>query len=320
MAGHAGHTHGPKSGKLLWVSLIVTLVFVAGEALAGWVSHSLALLSDAGHNLSDALALGLAAYAVWVARKPATAKHTYGFHRVSILTAQFNAATLIVIALFIGIEAIRRFMHPEPVGGSLMIWVAAVAVVMNTVIAAALSGDAKSSLNSRAAFVHMAGDAISSLAVVIAGVVIHYTRWPYADPVVSLLIAAFIIYSAVGIVCDATSILMEATPKDLDVDKLINGIKAVSPVCDVHDLHIWQVGDGLNFLSCHVALPVSTDLQQCAAVVTALNKKLHDDFSIEHATIQAEVEGCCDMNEANHLYCPMESHQHEHEHCHQHVH
>nr|MDQ2731674.1 cation diffusion facilitator family transporter [Armatimonadota bacterium] len=137
MADHTGHSHGPKSGKMLWVSLAVTLVFVVGEAFAGWVSHSLALLSDAGHNLSDALALGLAAYAVWVARKPATAKHTYGFHRVSILTAQFNAATLVVIAVLIGVEGVRRFSHPEPVTGSLMIGVAAVAVVMNTVIAAA---------------------------------------------------------------------------------------------------------------------------------------------------------------------------------------
>lgn len=315
MADHAGHSHGPKSGRMLWVSLIVTLVFVVGEAFAGWVSHSLALLSDAGHNLSDALALGLAAYAVWVARKPATSKHTFGFHRVSILTAQFNAATLVAISVFIGIEAVRRFQHPEPVGGSLMIWVAAVAVFMNTVIAISLSGDAKNSLNSRAAFIHMAGDAISSLAVVVAGVIVHYTGWLYADPVVSLLIAGFILYSAVGIVRDATDILMEATPKDLDVEKLLAGIKTVRPVCDVHDLHIWQVGDRLNFLSCHVALPKTCSLEECAAIVGAINEKLHDDFGIEHATIQTEIEGLCDMSEANNLYCAMEAHS-DHEHAH----
>jgi cobalt-zinc-cadmium efflux system protein len=317
MAGHAGHSHGPKSGRMLWISLIVTLVFVVGEAFAGWISHSLALMSDAGHNLSDALALGLAAYAVWVARKPATSRHTYGFHRVAILTALFNAATLVVIAIFIGVEAVARFRHPEPIVGTLMIWVAAVAVLMNTVIAAALSGDAKNSLNSRAAFVHMAGDAISSLAVVVAGLVVHYTHgaWAvYADPVVSVLIAAFILYSAVGIVKDATDILMEATPKDLDVDALITGIKAVRPVCDVHDLHIWQVGDGLNFLSCHVALSATCSLEQCAAIVGAVNRTLHDDFGIEHATIQTEIEGLCDMTEQDDLYCAMESHAHEHAH------
>ncbi len=319
MAEHAGHSHGPKSGTRLWLSLIVTLVFVVGEAFAGWVSHSLALMSDAGHNLSDALALGLAAYAVWIARKPATARHTYGYHRVSILTALFNAATLVVIALFIGVEAIMRFRHPEPIVGTLMIWVAAVAVLMNTVIAAALSGDAKESLNSRAAFIHMAGDAISSLAVVIAGVIVHYSHgtWAvYADPVVSVLIAAFILYSAVGIVRDAGDILMEATPKDVDVDKLIAGIKNVRPICGVHDLHIWQVGDGLNFLSCHVALPTTCSLEQCAAIVGAVNKTLHDDFGIEHATIQTEIEGLCDMTEQNDLYCAMEGKAHEHDHAH----
>lgn len=322
MAEHAGHAHGPKSGTRLWLSLIVTLIFVAGEACAGMVSHSLALLSDAGHNLSDALALGLAAYAVYVARKPATATHTYGYHRVAILTALFNAVTLVVIAIFIGVEAVRRFTHPEPVTGSLMIWVAAIAVLMNTVIAVALSGDAKESLNSRAAFIHMAGDAISSFAVVIAGVILHYTHWLYADPVVSILIAAFILYSAVGIVREATDILMECTPKDLDVDNLIAGIKAVRPICDVHDLHIWQVGDGLNFLSCHVALPATCSLKECAAIVQTVNQKLHDDFKIEHATIQMEIEGVCDMNEAEHLYCAMEAHadEHTHEHDHEHAH
>lgn len=316
MAEHAGHVHGPTSGKKMWVSLIVTMIFVVGEAFAGWVSHSLALLSDAGHNLSDALALGLAAYAIWIARKPATARHTYGYHRVAILTALFNAATLVVIAIWIGIEAYQRFLHPEPIHGMLMIWVAIVAVLMNTVIAVALSGDAKHSLNSRAAFIHMAGDAISSLAVVVAGVVVHYTNWVYADPLVSVLIAAFILYSAVGIVRDAGDILMEATPKDLDVDKLIAGMKTVSPVCDVHDLHIWTVGDGLRFLSCHVALPSTCSLEQCASLIDALNRKLHDDFGIEHATIQTEIEGLCKMTEADDLYCAMEGHAHEHDHSH----
>lgn len=319
MAEHEGHVHGPTSGKKLWISLFVTLAFCAGEAVAGMASHSLALLSDAGHNLSDALALGLAAYAIWVAQKPATSKHTYGYHRVGILTALFNAATLIAIAIFIGVEAVNRFRHPEPIVGTLMIWVAAVAVLMNTVIATVLSGDAKTSLNSRAAFIHMAGDAISSLAVVIAGVIVHYTHGGfavYADPVVSVLIAAFILYSAVGIVRESTDILMEATPKGVDVDALIAGIKAIEPICDVHDLHIWQVGDGLNFLSCHVALPKACSLEQCATIIGAVNKTLHDDFGIEHATIQTEIEGLCDMTEQNDLYCAMESHADEHEHNH----
>lgn len=305
----AGHTHGPTSGRGLWLSLVVTLAFTVGEAISGWAAHSLALVSDAGHNLSDALALGLAAYALWIARRPATAEHTFGYHRATILTALFNAASLVVIALFIGLEAFQRFLHPEPVGDKLMIGVALVAFVMNTVIAMALAGDAKHSLNSRAAFLHMAGDAVSSLAVVAAGLTVHFTHWPYADPLVSLLIAAFIVYSAWGIVTEATGILMEGTPKDVDVDALIAGIKSVGPVCNIHDLHIWTVGDGVRFLSCHVGVPETFSLEECTALTKAINSRLHDDFAIGHATIQTEVEGLCQMTEENALYCSLDRHR-----------
>ena len=316
MGQHAGHVHGPTSGKKLWVSLFVTLAFVGFEAIAGWRAHSLALLSDAGHNLSDALALGLAAFAIWIAQRPPTAERTFGYHRVAILTALFNAVTLVVLSVFIGIEAWQRFVKPELVSGNLMIWVAMVAVVMNTVIAAALSGDAKNSLNSRAAFVHMAGDALSSFAVVIAGVVVHYTHWVYADSLVSALIAVFIAYTAWGIVVDATDILMENTPKGVDVGKLVEGIRTIVPVCGVHDLHIWAVGDGLNFLSCHVQLPGDYKLSECTTVIEKISTKLHDDFGIGHATIQVEVEGTCPEFEQNDLFCEMEAHQHEHDHSH----
>jgi len=307
---HAGHVHGPTSGAKMWLSLFVTLAFVIGEATAGVVSHSLALLSDAGHNLSDALALGLAAYAVSVVRRPATSARTFGYHRVAILTALFNAVSLVALSLWIGIEAIEHFLHPQPVGGALMIWVALVAVAMNTVIALALSGDAKHSLNSRAAYVHMAGDAMSSAAVVVAGLVIHFTGWVYADPLVSALIAAFILYTAWGIVSDATCILLENTPKNVDVARLIEGMKSIAPVRDVHDLHIWTVGDGLNFLCCHVSLPANCTLEQCARVVGLLSQKLHDEHGIGHATIQAEVEGLCASSESSALYCALESHSH----------
>lgn len=315
---HAGHVHGPTSGRKMWLSLVVTLLFVIGEAIAGVASHSLALLSDAGHNLSDALALGLAGFAIWIAQRPATATRTYGYHRAAILTALFNAVSLIVLSIWIGVEAWRHFVHPEPVGGAMMIWVALVAVLMNTVITVALSGDAKHSLNHRAAFIHMAGDALSSFAVVIAGIVIHYTDWVYADALVSALIAVFILYSAWGVVVDATDILMENTPKGVDVDELVAGIRNIAPICDVHDLHIWTVGDGLHFLSCHVVLPANYTLEQCAAVVETINKTLHDKYAIGHATIQTEVEGCCPKAE-NLLLCGLETHAHsasrENDHC-----
>lgn len=316
MAEHEGHVHGPTRGRKLWLSLVVTLLFCAGEALAGLVSHSLALLSDAGHNLSDALALGLAAYAVWGMQRPAAGKHTYGYYRVATLTALFNAVTLVVIALFIGFEAVARFRHPEPVGGILMIWVATISVLMNTVIAVALSGDAKKSLNSRAAFVHMAGDALSSLAVMIAGLIVHYTRWPYADPVVSVLIALFILASAVGIVRDTSDILMEKAPKDIDLEILANGIKSVDPVCGLHDLHVWTVGEGKTLLSCHVALPSGFSLEDTCKAIERISKKLEVEFSIGHATIQPELEGLCAVGKPEALYCDMTDSSREDEHRH----
>ena len=312
----AGHTHGATSGRGLWISLTVTLLFVAAEAFFGQQAHSLALLSDAGHNASDALALGLAAYAIWVARRPATPGKTFGYHRVAILTALANAAALVVIALGILVEAFQSFRHPEPVQGGLMMGVAAVAVLMNTVIAWMLSGDSHHSLNARAAYIHMAGDALSSFGVVVAGLVIKFTGWTLADPVVSILIAGFILYSSWGIIGEATNILMEGTPKGVDIEELVAAIRAVPPIQEVHDLHVWTVSDGLHFLSCHIVLPDACTVVQSQAVVAALNARLHDQFSIGHATIQTETaKGDQCRHDADALYCALEAAHHEHAGC-----
>ncbi len=310
MGSHHGHVHGPTSGKRLWISLAVTLLFCAGEAIAGFVSHSLALMSDAGHNVSDAVALGLAAYAVAAVRKPAGGRHTYGYVRVSTLTALFNSTTLVVIALVIAVEAVIRFRHPEPIAGNLMIGVACISVLMNTVIALALAGDAKHSLNNRAAFIHMAGDALSAVAVVIAGVIVRMTGWLYADPVVSLLIAAFIFWSAIGIVREASDVLMEKAPKGLDPVLLAESIGAMEPVCGVHDVHVWTMGESRNLLSCHVALPAAYTLLETTAVVARIGKMLHDDYGIEHATIQPEEDGLCKLSHVATVFCTMETHSH----------
>lgn len=311
--GHQ-HVHGPTSGTRLWISLAVTSAFCIGEAIAGWLSHSLALLSDAGHNVSDAVALGLAAYAVVAIKRPAAGRHTYGHIRVSTLTALFNSSTLVVIALWIAIEAFSRFRSPEPIQGNLMIWVAAVSVLMNTVIALALAGDAKHSLNSRAAFIHMAGDALSAAAVLIAGVIVRYTGWVYADPIVSLLIAVFIFWTAIGIVREASDVLMEKAPRNLDPEILAARIALIEPVCGVHDVHVWTVGEGRNLLSCHVALPEKYTLLETTAVVSRIERMLHDDFGIEHATIQPEEDGLCRMAHTTSVFCSLETHDHSHAH------
>lgn len=288
----AGHTHGATSGRLLWVSLGLTLTFVGVEAAFGLRAHSLALLSDAGHNASDALALGLAAYAVRLGQRPASPGKTFGYGRAAILTALANAAALVVIALIIFAEAWQAWRHPQPVQGSIMIGVALVAVVMNTLIASWLSPHSGSSLNARAAYVHMAGDALSSAGVVIAGLVVRFTHWTLADPLVSVLIGAFILYSSWGILGEAVNVLLEGTPKGLDVDALVARMRAVPLVQAVHDLHVWTVGDGSHYLSCHVVLPDETTMQDASTVVAALNHTLQDTFDIAHATLQIERDNC----------------------------
>jgi len=316
----AGHTHGATSGSKFWLALAITLTFTVVEAASGFFSNSLALVSDAGHNFTDALALGLAAYAVWIGKRPASAKHTYGFHRVAILTALFNATSLVAIAVLIAVGAYQRFLHPIHIGGLPMMVVAGIGLLMNTVIASTLAGDAKHSLNARAAFIHMAGDAISSLAVVVAGLLVQSFGWVYADPIVSLMIAGIILFSGVGIIQESTAILMEGVPKNVDVDRLVEAIKSVEPVCDVHDLHVWQIGDGMNFLSCHVTLPITCTLEDSTRIVERVNRVLHDDFGIGHATIQTEPTGLCKIEEDDSIYCALTVHDHDHGHGHAHHH
>lgn len=289
----------------LKLSLILTLGFVAVEAVAGVSAHSLALLSDAGHNFTDAFALALSWYALWIARKPATPGKTYGYHRVGILTALFNAVTLLAIAALICVEAFRLFAHPEHVQSGPMIGVALVAVVMNTVIAIWLHSASHTSLNMRSAFIHMIGDALSSAAVVVAGLVIRFTGWPTVDPIVSVLIALFIVYSSVGIVKDAVNILLEGTPRGVDMKGLLAAMQDVSGVEDVHDLHVWTIGDGMNALSCHLKVS-EADAARASVVVREVKQMLAANYAMRHSTIETECGGC----HTTEVYCQMEAHSH----------
>ncbi len=290
--------------RLKW-SLTVTLGFVGIEAIAGIRSHSLALLSDAGHNFTDAFALLLSWYAIWIARKPATSGKTYGYHRVGILTALFNALTLLLIAVFIFVEAFHRFTHPEPVQSLPMIVVALVAVLLNTAIAVWLHGDAHASLNVRSAYIHMLGDALSSAGVALAGVLIYFTKWAYADPTVSVLIGVFIVYSSIGIVKEAVNVLLEGTPQGLDVKRLATAMCSVPGVAEVHDLHVWTIGDGMNALSCHLTV-ADSDLQRASQVVRDVKALLATSYSTHHSTIETECLGC----HTSEVLCQMEAHTH----------
>ena len=301
------------SNPRLGLSIALTLAFVLGEAVAGYLSHSLALMSDAGHNFSDALALALSWYGFQAAKQPATARRTFGSHRVGILAALANALTLVAIGAIIIWEAIERFRDPKPVHSGPMIWVALVAVILNGVISLWLRSGAKHDLNLRSAYLHMLGDAVSAFGVVLAGIIVAFTGSPLADPVVSLLIGAAIIWSSWGIITESVGILLEAVPKGVDMQALERSIKEVHGVLGVHDLHVWTVASGIHSASCHV-LVSEQGIRSGEQILKAVAEKLRHDFAIGHTTIQVEVEGC----DADSLYCTMTPLGADHHHGHKH--
>jgi cobalt-zinc-cadmium efflux system protein len=286
------------SGRTMGAALGLTVAFVIGEALCGWWAHSQALLSDAGHNVADAAALAFTWYAMRVAAKPPHHGMTFGYHRVGIFAALANALSLVGISLLIGWEATGRLRHPEPADGGIMIAVAAAAIVINVVISLWLRSAAKDSLNVRSAYLHMVGDAVSAFGVVIAGVIVLTTRMPLADPVVSFLIAGLILWSSWGILRESAAVLLEGTPRGMDMQAVVDAITRVPGVLDVHDLHVWMVGPGVVACSCHIVVAE----QSIRAGQQVLREVVHDleqQFKITHTTVQVEVEGC----EPNDMYC-----------------
>src|ERR1700686_2897807 len=239
--------------SVLKVALALTCVVLAVEFAGGLVSHSLALLSDAGHVLTDVFALGLAWFAVSQANRPADARRSYGYHRVSILAALVNSVTLIVIVLVIAYEAIQRLAHPEPVQGGVVIVAALVGIAINAFVAFGLRGEAHS-LNVRAALLHVIGDIGASVGVVVAGAVILLTGWLYIDPLLSLAIAVLIAYGAWRIVQETVNLLMEGTPSDIDLGDVTSEIMDTGRVTGMHDLHVWALSSEEMALSVHVVV------------------------------------------------------------------
>jgi cobalt-zinc-cadmium efflux system protein len=307
MSCEHGHHHGLIAGGKMGWAVLLTVAFVVGEGVAGLLGHSVALLSDAGHNLADALALLFSWYALRVASRPSSAARTFGYHRVGILAALVNAGSLAVISVFIAWEAAQRLVHPQPVHGGVMIIVAGAAVAINATIALWLGRHAEHDLNVRSAYLHMLGDAASAAAVIVAGIIVIATGNTVADPIVSFIIAALILWSSWGILHESVNVLLEATPAGMDMCAVEEAITTVDGVLDVHDLHVWTVGPGVVACSCHVTVAeqtISSGQQVLRAVVSELNKR----FQINHTTVQVEVEGC----EPNHMYCQIHRSEHAH--------
>jgi cobalt-zinc-cadmium efflux system protein len=284
---------------LLGVGL--TGAFVIVESLAGWIGHSLALLSDAGHNLADVLALLVSWYALQAARRPGDARRTYGSHRIGIFAALLNAFSLVVIAGLIVIGAVQRFLHPIPAQGWIMAGVASGAVVLNTVIALWLRDASHDDINVRGAYLHMLGDALSAAGVVVAGVIIALTGRVIADPFVSLLIGAMIFYGSWSVLKESLGVLLEAAPAGMDMGQVEIALRSVSGVSDAHDLHVWTIGPGVIACSCHIVV-AEQSIRDGQHVRAAVQVELERKFHINHTTLQVEVE-CCDRAQ---LYCSMQ--------------
>ncbi|MGA2268176.1 MAG: cation diffusion facilitator family transporter [Bryobacteraceae bacterium] len=302
------HSHRGTTGSVLGWSLAATLVFVAIEVFAGFEAHSLALLSDAGHNLTDALALLLAWFGFYLEAKPANEIKTYGYHRAGVLSALVNALTLLALSLWIFYESAFRLRHPRTVHEGIMMAVAALGLVLNGGIVWALRSARRQDLNVRGAFVHMLGDALGSLAIMAGAIVIRYTGWEQVDPALSILIGILIVWTAWDIIREGLNILLEGLPRGIHLQDVASAMRATQGVLDVHDLHIWSLGSSTHALSCHVLIedvpPSASD-----AILQRLNAMLADRFHISHTTVQFEHASCAISESGCAIPAPMEGHE-----------
>lgn len=289
--GHGpGHNHGPaRYDRAFAIGVALNAGFVAVEAAAGVFAHSVALIADAGHNLSDVLGLLLAWGAAALARRRPTLRHTYGLRRSSILAALINAAILLVAIGAIAVEALRRFGEPEPVASGSVMLVAAIGIGINAATAWLFMAGRKSDLNIRGAYLHMAADAAVSLGVVLAALAIGLTGWVWLDPAVSLAIVLVIAIGTWGLLKDSVNLALDAVPEHIDRADVETYLAALPGISEVHDLHIWGLSTTDTALTVHLVRPgTSAD----DALITTVTRELHERFGINHATFQMESDSC----------------------------
>jgi len=316
------HSHGAGgTTKVLKISLAVTLGYIGLLVVAGIRAHSLALLSEAGHNLSDFLALLLSLVAVYFQSRPANSTKTYGYHRAGVLAALVNATSLVAVSFFIFYEAFRRLQHPEHVQAGVMMWVAGAGVVMNGAITLLLwrsttrNGEhSGGDVNIRSALLHEVGDTLSTAAVIAGGWAILVTGNYWIDSALSFGIAALILWSGFGIVRETLNILLEGTPRGMQLEKIEAAMRSVEGVNDVHDLHVWSIGSETHALSCHISI---ADIPPSVSerILHDVKHRLLHDFRIDHTTIQFE-HAICEV--AHGCVIPVSESEAEHHHHHSH--
>src|SRR5258705_9566932 len=307
------HSHlsdlATQTTKRIALSLGLTAAFVVAEIIAGIFGNSLALLTDAAHNFTDVVALGLSGFALYLAARPANAGKTFGYHRAGILVALANSTTLVLISLGIFYEAWHRFITPSEVNAPILIVVGILAFLINAGTALLVKKGSEHDLNLRSTFIHLMGDVLSTIGAVIAGVVIYFTKANWLDPLVSVLIGFLILYNAWNILRDVMDILLESTPHDVDMKTMVDDLVKVDGVLGVHDLHVWSLNQNLRTMSAHILtedIPISAG----AEIQRKVNEILYHRYHVGHATLQLECVDC----DPDSLYCNITENNHEHSH------
>jgi cobalt-zinc-cadmium efflux system protein len=290
---HHNHTHNhvhTNNKKVLTISFIIIGLFMIVEILGGFIANSLALLSDGLHMFSDTVSLGVALIAFIYAEKNATSTKTFGYKRFEVLAALFNGITLLIISGVIIIEAIRRFFNPIKVQSTEMFIISVIGLIVNIIVAIIMfkSGDTSHNLNMRGAFIHVLGDLLGSLGAIIASILIYVFNFTIADPIASILVSIIILKSAIGISRSSLNILMEGTPSDVNLDKIISTITNHNEIYNVHDYHVWTISNDMNALSCHAVVSETMSVQDCEGLLKKIEHELLH-LNIQHMTIQLET-------------------------------
>jgi len=296
------HEHGFTAGRKLKYAVFLSIAILVAEIIGGILSNSLALLSDAGHVLADIIALGLSWYGVRQAERPADSRMTFGYHRVGVLVAIINASAIFLIAAFILYEAYNRFQEPPEVKSQLMMIVAVAGLAANLIITTWLRREQRGNINIRSAFWHSAGDALASIGVIIGGLIILLTDQFWVDPAISVLISLIILWAAWSIFREGIRVLLEATPRDVDVLAMINALKQIPGVKDVHDVHVWSITPALRAMNGHVLIE---DVQTSKAeeIRARIEKVVREQYHIGHTTLQMECQKC----ESAEAFCRLDS-------------
>jgi cobalt-zinc-cadmium efflux system protein len=302
----SNHNHEVSSaGNKLKYGLILSVIILAAEVIGGIVSNSLALFSDAGHVFADIVALGLSWYGVRQAQRPSDKRMTFGYHRVGVIVAIVNAVTIVIIAAVILFEAYNRFQNPPEVKGAVMLSIAFIGLAANLLVTWWLRKDQRSNINIRSAFWHAMGDALASVGVIAGGLIILFTGQYWVDPVVSVLIGLIILAAAWSILKEGMRVILEGTPKEIDVLKMIEVFKKIPGVKDVHDVHIWSLTTEIHAMSGHV-LVEDISISKSSELRGSIERVARDKFNIGHITLQVECENCdsketfCSLNGNNH--------------------